>query len=411
MCKKHPTANHVHHLLLASALAGLVSACAPESGVSADAVPTGTAKAFTADLERRAYIVSEASDELTVIDLDRLEIIGRVQTASEGNHMAELSADFTKAYVDSPVTSETVVVDVRNFEVVKRIPVAEHATHISLSRDGKLLAVVGEFANAVSFIDPTRDVEVKRLFGFEQPHFVRWAADGKYAYVANIGAHHLTKVDVATLEIVDSIALDGFQGPPNQTMAPEETGFADAQIDTDGILHAADIGQGRVLMYDTIAHKKLPEVTVGPRPWIVYAEHPFSNVPVRVVPNWGDMTVSMIRAQTRAVKGVRDAGDYDSNGVNYSPLVPDKAFVMNRLRQDISVIDTETGAITARIAVGGNTETASTTPDGKWIVATVSSANRVVVIDAVSNEIVKTFDNVGRYPWSVTIPKGQNYCH
>ena len=61
--------------------------------------------------------------------------------------------------------------------------------------------------------------------------------------------------------------------------------------------------------------------------------------------------------------------------------------------------------------MGGNTETASTTPDGKLIVAAVSSANRVVVIDAKTGDIVKTFENVGSYPWSVTIPRGQNYCH
>jgi hypothetical protein len=28
-----------------------------------------------------------------------------------------------------------------------------------------------------------------------------------------------------------------------------------------------------------------------------------------------------------------------------------------------------------------------------------------------TNRIIKTFDGVGSYPWSVTIPNGQNYCH
>src|SRR5438132_4258276 len=100
---------------------------------------------------------------------------------------------------------------------------------------------------------------------------------------------------------------------------------------------------------------------------------------------------------SRDVMNVPDASDQDSNGVNYTPLAPNKAFVMNRLREDITVIDTQTGEITDHIEVGGNTETASTTPDGKWIVATVSSANRVVVIDALTNKIVKQFDNIGVY--------------
>jgi YVTN family beta-propeller protein len=130
-----------------------------------------------------------------------------------------------------------------------------------------------------------------------------------------------------------------------------------------------------------------------------------------MVPNLGDMTLTSIHAKTRKVEMIPDAADHDSNGVNYSPLAPEKAFVMNRLREDIAVVNTETGEITDRIAVGGTTETASTTADGKYIVAAVSSANKVVVIDAVTNEIVKTFDNVGKYPWSVTIPNGQNYCH
>jgi hypothetical protein len=28
-----------------------------------------------------------------------------------------------------------------------------------------------------------------------------------------------------------------------------------------------------------------------------------------------------------------------------------------------------------------------------------------------TNAIVKSFDGFGKYPWSVTIPLGQNYCH
>ena len=43
--------------------------------------------------------------------------------------------------------------------------------------------------------------------------------------------------------------------------------------------------------------------------------------------------------------------------------------------------------------------------------AAVSSANRVVEIDVKTRKIKKIFENVGRYPWSVTIPGGQNYCH
>src|SRR5262245_20908774 len=63
------------------------------------------------DLEQRAYIVSRDAEELTVIDLKKLEIIGRVPTGGGSNHMAELNGDFTKAYVTSSATDEAIIVD------------------------------------------------------------------------------------------------------------------------------------------------------------------------------------------------------------------------------------------------------------------------------------------------------------
>jgi DNA-binding beta-propeller fold protein YncE len=362
------------------------------------------------DLVNRAYVVSRDSDDLTVIDLNRLEVIGVVHTAGIANHMAELNADFTKLYVDSESTNESIVVDATKLSVVKRIPTGDSPTHISLSRDGNLLALVNEYGDSVSFIDPASDTEIKRLSGFFTPHFVRFAPDSRTAYVANIGAYHITRVDLVTLAITDHIALDGFSGPPDVMFAPNETGFADVQIDPDGMLYAAHNAAARVLIYDTVAREKVAEHPVGPTPWIVYAQHPFDALPRRpVVPSFGDQTVSVISRAAPVM--ALPAGDMQSFGVNYSPLVPNTAFVMNRVHQNITVIDTALGTVTDVIPTGGNTETASTTPDGKLIVAAVSSSNQVVVIDAVSHRIVKTFDHVGVYPWSVTIPLGQNYCH
>jgi DNA-binding beta-propeller fold protein YncE len=363
------------------------------------------------DLLNRAYIVNKDSPELVVIDLSKLEIIAKIPTGGVDNHMADLNADFTKVYVDSSETHETVVVDATKLEVVKRISTGTHPTHLSLSRDGRLLAVMAEDDGAINFIDPEKDEVVKTLRGFYTPHFMRFSADNRHGYVANIGAHHLTRVDMSTLEIDGHIALDGFSGPPNHMLAPNEGGFGDAQIDRNGVLYAAHNATGRVLVYDTLANEKRMDLKVGANPWVAFAEHPFDNVPLKhLVPNFGDQTVSLIDGAGPSVVASLE-GDSEAYGVNFSSQAPNKAFVMNRNRQDVSVVDIETGRITARIPVGGNTETAATTADGKWIVAAVSEADSVVVIDAITNEIVKTFENVGDNPWSVTIPMGQNYCH
>lgn len=370
-----------------------------------------------------------------------------------GVHMAELSGDYSKVYLTNSDKDELVVldakslgmdnspdgllnrayivcrdsgeigiIDLRTFEltrkktydVLKRVALGKHPTHMSVEADRGLLAVMNEDegTGAVSFVNTTNDTEIKRLGGFFTPHFLRFSPDKKFGYVANIGANHVTRVDLDKLEIDGHVALEGFQGPPNQTLAPDEGGFGDAQIDRDGVLYAAHHETGRVIVYDTMAKTKRTELKVGLKPWVAFAEHPFHNVPLRhLVTNFGDKSVSVIN-------GIKDPtvvgslpGDEESYGVNYSSRTPNKAFVMNRMRKDIAVVDTETLEVKERIPVGGNTETAATTRDGKYVIAAVSGANRVVIIDVETNAIVKSFDNFGNYPWSVTIPLGQNYCH
>jgi YVTN family beta-propeller protein len=360
------------------------------------------------DLVHRAYVVSQQSDELTVIDTESHRVIGQVSTGGVANHMAEISPDLGKVFVVSSATDEVVVIDARTLEVTGRIPVAGHPTHISGSRDGALYGLVAEDAGEVVFLDPDAETVVARVPGFMTPHFVRWSEDGASAYVANIGGHHVSRVDLASMQIAEQIVLDGFD---DHTEAPGEGGFADVQIDREGVLWAAHSRTGRVLVFDTRAVRKIAELPVGDQPWIAFAEHPFTELPLRtLVPSFGDKSVTLIDGAAHSVMTALP-GDEEAYGVNFSSLTPDRAFVMNRVRADVAVVDTARGEITGRIPVGGNTETAATTADGRWIIAAVSGADRVVVIDPTTERVVDTIDGVGRYPWSVTIPGGQNYCH
>lgn len=363
------------------------------------------------DLAERAYVVGRDSDELVAIDLRDLTVAGRVATGAIAAHMAEVSRDGTTVYVTSPDADEVVVVDAASLTVTGRIPVGRAPTHLTMSHDGRWLAVVAEGEDAISLVDPTTDVEVARIGGMSTPHFVRFTADGRAAYVANIGAHHVTRIDLDARAVAEHLVLDGFEGPPSATIAPGETGFADVQIAPDGLLYAAHARTGRVLVHDTIANARVAELDVGAAPWVAFAEHPFEGLPARsLVTNHGDQTVSVIDGDALAVTATAP-GDPQAYGVNLSPLAPDRAYVMNRARHDVGVIDVDSGALLGRIDVGGTTETAATSADGRWIVAAVSSADRVVVIDAASGEIAATLDDVGAYPWSVTIANGQSYCH
>ena len=57
---------------------------------------------------------------------------------------------------------------------------------------------------------------------------------------------------------------------------------------------------------------------MGQGPWVVFAEHPFANLPLRhLVPNFGDMTVSLIDGGDNRVASTLP-GDEEAYGVNFS---------------------------------------------------------------------------------------------
>lgn len=359
----------------------------------------------------KAYVVSLHSDELTIIDLESLAIEAQVPTGGVGNHMVALSGDGRQAFVTSSETDEIVIVDTDALAVIDRVSVGGHPTHLSATPDGRHMAIMEEGHDglgSVALFNVDSHAVERRLDGVSTPHFMRFSQDGTTGYVANIAGNFITQVDMQSFEVRDRIALGGMSDSP----LDHEGGFADAQIDASGVLYAAHHDSSRVLVYDTLAEQKLGELRVGTAPWVAFASHPFDDLPLRhVVTNLGDRSLSVIDGDTRAVLDRTLEGDEEAYGVNFSPRAPGLAFVMLKVGQGIEVIDTERQARVERIRVGGNVETASTTPDGRYIVAAVSDANQVVIVDPVERNVVKRFEDVGVYPWAVAVPGGQNYCH
>lgn len=383
------------------------------------------------DLANRAYVVSEESNDLFVVDLATLAAVGSVDTTiadgPNANHMAMLSNDGSQVFVVAAEHDTVVVVDARTLEVTHRIAVGAHPTHAQAcfgcfpdGRDelwvvnedggGPELETNGEGGQGSVTVIDMQTREVIRTIAdasFNVPHFVRFSE--RRAYVPSIGGNQISVVDLDTRRVSDVLLLEGETEPGPCSKDP--CGFADAQIDNRGLLVAAHIETGRMLSYDTLALERKPDLTMGNRPWSIFVDNLDDTFDTHLMPNWGDESVSVIhRAEHREVARSRE-GDQISYGVNYSPLAPGEAFVLNTVKERVAVIDRETGELIEALDVGGTTETASTNSDGSYLLLPISSTNQFVVLDMITHEEVARFDDVGVYPWSVTTIGGQNYCH
>ncbi len=428
---------HARKLVSASLLGPVATLLAAGGLACGEASDSVSPEAVAPELAQRAYVVSEQSDELFVVDLGSMTEVGRVDThIGEGvneNHMAILSPGGEKIYVMATAKDEVVVVDAASLAVTGTIPVGHHATHANTcvgcgpgGRDE--LWVVNEGGghgedvgaeeaggearhdgSSLSVIDMALDEVVQTIEddSFSVPHFVRFA--DRLAYVPSIGGNQISVVDRDTYSVTEVLVLGGESEPGECSGDP--CGFADAQIDREGMLFAAHIETGRVLVYDTVEKQRFEDITMGDHPWSVFVDPLSSEFDTVLMPNWGDETVSVVDRSERAEVARSADGDQESYGVNYSPLAPGQAFVLNRTKEQVAVIDRVTGERDELLPLGGTTETGSTTADGRYLLLPLSSSGEFVVLDAVDRSEIARFGDVGQYPWSVTTVGGQNYCH
>jgi DNA-binding beta-propeller fold protein YncE len=420
---------------LGAACAALYAVMAVACGGEDSATSVTGEEIAQAELDNRAYVISEASNELFIVDLGTMTEVGKVDTSVDsaagpnGNHMSMLSADGRKMFITAANLDTLVVVDTVSRQVVREIGLGEHPTHAEVCPgcgvDGHdQLWVVNEGGDhheepagaaeethpgSIAIVDMVTD-EVVRTFSDPSllvPHFVRF--QGRTAYIPSIGGNQITVVNIDTFQVEDVLLLEGQTEPG--PCAGDPCGFADAQIDQNGVLAAAHIETGRVLTYDTLSRTRFPDLTSGNRPWSVFVDTLSNAYDTSMMPNWGDETVSVIdRVQKREVARSAE-GDQESYGVNYSPMAEGEAFVLNTVKERVAVIDRTTGELIERLDVGGTTETASTTGDGRYLLLPLSSTNQFAVLDVATHAEVARFDDVGTYPWSVTTVGGQNYCH
>lgn len=414
---------------------------------------SGTTPAENALLLKRAYIVNALSSDMTVIDLAdpaNSIVLKTIPTASTP-HMAAVSQDGMKVYASGTLGNAVTIIDATTLTPIKDLAMGAEPAHMSASPDNKYIAVCNEGTNSVTFINVATDDIAAVVPGMLTPHWVAFRPDSRFAYVSNINGYRITVIDVASFAVLGHIFLSGHTNPAEAT-AMAEGGIAEGFIDARGMLYGAHRESGKVLVVNTTTNLKVKEIDVAdpskpgvaPLPWVAYVS-PFGGGFI-LVATQGTQDTVVIDANSQSVVGRIGTDGYNVYdyytgqivrvttpesevfGINFG-YFGQKAYAGMRTNGAVQRIDLLTGTATAvyslteGLSAPGFTQPAATTPDQRYIVFTITSTtewdvpgangpvNRIVIFDTETDQAVRVFDNVGQFPWSVTIPHGQDYCH
>ena len=132
----------------------------------------------------RLYVACEGTDEVLVVDTGKGKVIGQV-AAGEDPFGLLLSPDERLLYVSNRWGNDVMVVDLDSMAVVRRFPVGDDPHGLVMSQDGKYLFVPNLSTNDLSIVDLATGIETKRLRMGTAPFGVAMSPDGTSLYVSN----------------------------------------------------------------------------------------------------------------------------------------------------------------------------------------------------------------------------------
>lgn len=229
----------------------------------------------------RAYVGNTGSNSVTVVDLDKLEVVATITHPDllepDGG---TLSADSKTLYVMSMKRNSVFVVNAVTNKVVKEIPTTiQVARRALVSPDGKLLYVAGNKTSAIGVIDLAKGVEVRTIpVGREPRGGLAFLPDGKTIVNMSVEDDTAYVLDAATGKTSLIIGVPG--SPQRLFIAPTGTAIMLSRL--MGLV---------VRIGDMQKHDQTKWVSTGVAPWGMAVTSDFS---VGYVANNKDETISIL---------------------------------------------------------------------------------------------------------------------
>lgn len=242
------------------------------------------------------YLLILHKDESTVAYMspDTGEIL-KLIPVDLNPHEATVSRDGRWAYVSCAGGNTIAVIDVKAGEVVKSIthPDFKFPHGMDVTHDNRWLWMVSTYSNKLFLISiPEHEIDQVLDLGQDKTHMVHLTPDGKQAFIANIGSHNVTVMDVASRTVVAHIPVG--KGPEGLAIHPDGKSFYIANqhdntvyeisTETHAVLHRRRVGtlpvramfspDGRYCLFpnreshdlSVVAHRHVG-ATPEPSPW------------------------------------------------------------------------------------------------------------------------------------------------
>ncbi|MCG8306493.1 MAG: c-type cytochrome [Cytophagales bacterium] len=132
----------------------------------------------------RLYVIAQDADLLIEVDLNSREVLSNTKVGRRP-HSAILTRDQKTAVVTNQWANNIYFIDLKTKEITDSVPVGGGPAGMDLSVDGNLLYVANTYTNNISVVDLRTKQEIRRLHGGNYPTSVAASPNDDFVFVAS----------------------------------------------------------------------------------------------------------------------------------------------------------------------------------------------------------------------------------
>jgi len=282
----------------------------------------------------RVYVPNSVSNTVDVIDPTTFTIINTFHVPDRPQHVVP-AWDLRTLYVNSDRGNALTPIDAHTGLPGPPIPVTD-PYNLYFTPDGTKAIVVPELFSSLDFRDPHTFKLIKRVpLPCVYPNHMDFTADGRTAVVSCEASKQIARVDIINMVATGVLTVGG--SPQDVRLTPDGKTFYVADQDLSGV----DV-------IDAHTFTKVGFIHTGAGAHGIYPNRDATRM---YVSNRIAGTISVINPATRQVvqtwtipHGSPDMGGVSADGT--------QLWLSGRYNSEVYVIDTRTGALMRRIAVG-----------------------------------------------------------
>lgn len=159
----------------------------------------------------RLYVGNSIADNISVIDLDSLKVIGDIHVGPRVHGMA-VQADGSRLFTTSEGDNTLRIFDTLTDKLISEIKLTGRPNQCAVTPDGKYVAVPIRDADSVDIVDTAQQRVVKTL-PVKAPHNAFNAGSNRYIFVSSMGDHAINMIDLEKMDYAANIPTGGVPRP------------------------------------------------------------------------------------------------------------------------------------------------------------------------------------------------------